>query len=119
MAVLLNEDTAEACQTALEVEQEILISAGTMSEALMVADRRGVGLEMRMLIEDLAMIVVELTSESATRAASAFGQWGKGVHPASLNFGDCFAYELAQARQCPLLFVGQDFSQTDVISALP
>jgi ribonuclease VapC len=40
--------------------------------------------------------------------------WGKGVHPAGLNFGDCFAYEVAMEHGCRLLFVGTDFTQTNV-----
>ena len=47
----------------------------------------------------------------------AYDQWGKGVHPAGLNFGDCFAYALAKMRGSPLLFVGNDFIKTDVIAA--
>ena len=47
-----------------------------------------------------------------------YARWGKGVHPASLNFGDCFAYEVAVAHGCPLLCVGEDFAQTDIDSVL-
>ena len=43
---------------------------------------------------------------------------GKGQHPAALNFGDCFAYALAKQRDCPLLFIGRDFAQTDIVAAL-
>jgi len=55
---------------------------------------------------------------SAHGGAQAYQRWGKGVHPAQLNYGDCFAYELAISQNCPLLYVGQDFAQTDVQSAL-
>ena len=44
--------------------------------------------------------------------------WGKGVHPAALNFGDCFAYEVATARGCRLLYVGADFRRTDVAGVI-
>lgn len=54
----------------------------------------------------------------ADTVADAYDRWGKGVHPAGLNFGDCFAYALAKSQNCPLLFVGDDFAQTDVESAL-
>jgi ribonuclease VapC len=50
--------------------------------------------------------------------AEAYGRWGKGLDPAGLNFGDCFAYELAQERRCPLLYVGDDFAKTDVEGSL-
>ena len=55
---------------------------------------------------------------SARRIAGAYDKWGKGVHPAALNFGDCFAYEVAKEHDCPLLYVGEDFSQTDIEAAL-
>lgn len=45
-------------------------------------------------------------------------QWGKGIHPAALNFGDCFSYEVAKEHGCPLLYVGSDFSETDIEGAL-
>jgi ribonuclease VapC len=41
-------------------------------------------------------------------------RWGRGVHPAALNFGDCFAYEVAKENGCRLLYVGEDFGKTDV-----
>ena len=59
-------------------------------------------------------------SRSPRRGVSAdcYAQWGKGVNPAGLNFGDCFAYEVARSHDCPLLFVGEDFARTDVVSVL-
>tara|TARA_R110002167_G_scaffold48140_5_gene142331 strand:- start:127 stop:315 length:189 start_codon:yes stop_codon:yes gene_type:complete len=45
-------------------------------------------------------------------------KWGKDVHPAAHNFGDCFAYQVARERGCRLLFVGDDFARTDVESAI-
>ena len=57
-------------------------------------------------------------SPSARRISEAYARWGKGVHPAGLNYGDCFAYEVASERGCPLLFVGDDFSRTDLRSVL-
>jgi ribonuclease VapC len=70
------------------------------------------------VIYALGFEVVPVTEASARRIAAAHAQWGTVVHPAGLNFGDCFAYELARERDCPLLFVGADFSKTDVQSAL-
>lgn len=52
---------------------------------------------------------VNVTPASTRRVAGAYKVWGKGVHPASLNFGDCFAYEVAREREMPLLHVGDDF----------
>jgi len=59
-----------------------------------------------------------VTEAMARMVAGAYGRWGKGVHTAGLNFGDCFAYEVAKEHSCPLLFVGQDFSKTDVENVL-
>ena len=62
--------------------------------------------------------IVSLTPASARRVAQAYGRWGKGVHPARLNFGDCFAYDVAKERACRLLYVGDDFSVTDIDGVL-
>ena len=118
MAIILNESKAGACAAALEAEDRLLISAGTVAEALIVAGRRDVGEEVAQLIDGLGFEIVSVTPASARRIASAYEKWGKGVHPAALNFGDCFAYELAKEHDCPLLYVGEDFSQTDIESAL-
>ena len=119
MAILLDEPDADACIDMLESENEIIMSAGTLSEALIVSARRGVGEELAELVEGLGLEIVDLTAASARRAAEAYARWGKGVHPAALNLGDCFSYVLATERECPLLFVGADFRATDVACALP
>ena len=114
MAIVLNEADANACIAALEREDEILISATTIAEALIVAARRNVGEEMGNLIDGLGFNAVAVTPASTRRVALAYARWGKGVHAASLNFGDCFAYELAKEHDCPLLYVGDDFAKTDI-----
>jgi len=58
--------------------------------------------------------MVSVTVEQAEIARCAFRQYGKGHHPAGLNFGDCFSYALAKFTGEPLLFKGNDFSQTDL-----
>ena len=73
---------------------------------------------MERLIGELGLEIVSVTPASASRIARAYGVWGKGVHPAGLNFGDCFAYEVAKEHDCRLLFIGGDFAGTDVIAAL-
>jgi ribonuclease VapC len=118
MAVVLNEPHADACIAALEAEGDLLISAGTIAEALIVAARRNVGEEMALLIEKLGFEIISLTSVSAKRVANAYEKWGKGVHSAALNFGDCFAYEVAKEYACRLLYVDDDFSKTDIESVL-
>lgn len=118
MAIVLDDPEADACTAALVAEDDLLISAGTVAEALIVAARRNVGEEMARLIDGLGFEVVNVTSASARRIAQAYAQWGKGLHPAALNFGDCFAYEAAKARGCRLLYVGADFRRTDVEGVL-
>ena len=118
MAIILNEPVADACIDALEAEDDVLISAGTVAEALIVAARRNVGEEMTRLIHGLGMQIVSVTPASARRIAEAYAHWGKGVHPAALNFGDCFAYEVAKEHGCRLLHVGDDFSKTDIEGVL-
>ena len=118
MAIVLNGAEADACIAALEVEDNILISAGTIAEALIVAARRNVGEEVASLIEGLGFNAVAVTPAAARRISQAYGRWGKGIHPAGLNFGDCFAYEVAKEHDCPLLYVGDDFGRTDVKGVL-
>ena len=109
---------AAACAAALEVEDRLLISAGTVAEALIVAAGRNVGEEMAQMIDGLGFEIVTVTPASARRIAEAYGNWGKGIHPAALNFGDCFAYEVTKEHGCPLLYVGKDFARTDIESVL-
>lgn len=118
MAIALNEPLADACFAILDAEPEVAISAGTLAETLVVAGQRGVAAEMENLIATGGIEVVPFTGESARRVAAAYRRWGKGVHPASLNLGDCFAYALATERDCPLLFIGNDFVNVDVQRAL-
>jgi ribonuclease VapC len=117
MAILLNEPEADSCAEVLETVRDILISSGTLAETLIVAGRRNLETEAGMLLNGLGLDVVPVTAASARRVADVYARWGKGVHSAGLNFGDCFAYELAEDRSCPLLFVGKDFSHTDIIDA--
>ncbi|KJF66440.1 MULTISPECIES: type II toxin-antitoxin system VapC family toxin [Rhizobium] len=118
MAILLDEPEADACASALETDEPLLISAGTLAEALIVAQRRDRSRELEMLIEGLSVDVRHVTPKSAHGVSEAYRIWGKGIHPAGLNFGDCFAYDLAKTEGCPLLYVGNDFSRTDIVSVL-
>ena len=118
MAIVLGEPQGEACMAAIEKADGLLVSAGTVAEALIVAERRNVGDEVGTLIFGLGFEVVTVTAASARRIAGAYARWGKGVHPASLNYGDCFAYEVAIEHDCPLLYAGDDFVRTNVRSAL-
>jgi ribonuclease VapC len=114
LAILLGGPETDRCMEALETETEVLISAGTLAEAMIVADRRNIGAELRTLVEDLGFEVVPVSGAGSSGVALAYARWGRGVHPAGLNFGDGFAYALARERDAPLLFVGDDFTQTDL-----
>jgi ribonuclease VapC len=118
IAIVLDEPEAGACIAALEAEDEILISAGTLAETLIVSARRNVGAEMARFIDRFALDIVAVTPAAARRIAEAYGRWGRGLHPAALNFGDCFAYEVATEHACRLLYVGDDFVKTDIEAVL-
>jgi ribonuclease VapC len=118
MAIVLGEAEADSCAGALEAENDLRISAATVAEALIVAARRNVGEEMARLIDGLGFEIETVTAASARRVATAYASWGKGVHPAALNFGDCFAYEVAKQHGRRLLHVGDDFSKTDILGVL-
>jgi ribonuclease VapC len=81
---------------------------------LIVSARRGLAKDVAGLVASLNFTVAPVLEADARRVGEAHDRWGKGVHPAALNFGDCFAYALAKERDCPLLYVGNDFAQTDV-----
>ena len=68
----------------------------------------------------LAKLGVDVATEppNSLDVLTAYWTWGKGRHPAGLNFGDCFAYDTAKTHACPLLYVGDDFRKTDLQSVL-
>lgn len=118
MAIALDEPEADQVISVLEAERPLVISPVTVAEALVVGRGRGVGAEIQKLIDKFDFQVQTIDLVEARRVAGAYARWGKGVHPAGLNFADCFAYALAEQQDCPLLFVGNDFARTDVRSAL-
>ncbi len=119
MAILKTEPAAIECENILaDSSWRLLISAATITEAHIVAARNQRLTEMKMLISASAIEVIPLTSARAERASFAYQRFGKGFHPAALNFGDCFSYATAEEFDCPLLYVGDDFGRTDLRSAL-
>ncbi len=118
MALLLGESDSDEIAALLGSQESLSISAGTLAEALIVAERRGFGKELAQLLEGLSVDVDEVSAAGAVAVAQAYSAWGKGVHPAGLNFGDCFAYAAAKTSGARLLFVGDDFAKTDVVPAL-
>ncbi len=117
MAILLNEPDGIRCIEAMAVDPSLAISAGTLAEATIVASRHGARAALERLIARLKPEIVPVAAADARRVGDAFDRWGKGIHAAGLNFGDCFAYALAAERACGLLYVGNDFSKTDVAAA--
>ena len=118
MAIALNEPRAEDCITALTAENELLISAVSLTEALIVAGQRNLAVEMAKVLDRFGFNVIPVTEATAQTIAAIYRSWGKGNHPAALNLGDCFAYQVAMEYGCPLLYVGEDFAKTDVPAAL-
>lgn len=122
LAVLAEEDDAAVHAAALVDAQSSLMSAATYVECGIVLDRHpsakaGWNLDQFLLESEISIAV--FTPEQARIARMAYRDFGRGSgHPARLNFGDCFSYALAIDRREPLLFKGDDFSHTDVRSAL-
>ena len=123
VAILLLEPPHERMLACLDGAESRLMSAGSMIELQIVASRRrgptGRDQIVR-LISELEISVVSVTPAQALAAGEAFTRFGPGSgSKARLNFGDCFAYALAAETGEPLLFVGDDFTHTDITPALP
>lgn len=118
IAIALREPGWEACLNVVNAEPRIIISAVNLAETLVVGEHRGVAGTMKSFLDAFSFEVIEVNAGTAQRVAEIYARWGKGRHPARLNFADCFAYDVAMTRDCPLLFVGEDFSRTDITSAL-
>ena len=118
MAVLLDEGPSASVMSCLTENKPCIMSAGTYSELLIVAASNGVSDQVDKFISTTRISIVALDVTAARAVGRAYENWGKGRHPAALNFGDCFAYALAKEENMPLLFVGNDFSKTDVSAAL-
>ncbi len=121
MAILRREPEAQDFRDAIKLASTRLLSAATRVEIGIVALARAgeAGLEqMQALLDHLKLATVPLSAGHAQIAVDAFQRFGKGRHPAALNFGDCFSYALAKATGEPLLFKGDDFSRTDINRAL-
>ena len=117
MAILRREPEERDFRNAIKLASSRLLSSPTRVEIGIVALGRAgeAGLEQaQALLENLKLETVPLSADHARLAIDAFRRFGKGRHPAGLNFGDCFSYALAKATGEPLLFKGKDFSQTDI-----
>lgn len=117
MAMLLGGPSADRLIAAVEPDPRRLVSAATMVEAsLVILGRYGEPGDplLDRLLRSLGAEVVAVDEQQVALARDAALRYGRGRSPASLNFGDCFSYALAVVCNEPLLFVGDDFSKTDV-----
>ena len=121
IAILRRETEADDFLGIIAAAQGCLLSSVTLLETSMVlAGRTGDATswaELDALIARAGMQVVAQDATLAEAARTAFLRYGKGRHPAGLNFGDCASYALARNRSLPLLFKGDDFSRTDLRGA--
>jgi ribonuclease VapC len=120
VAILQDEPSRAALLAKIVQAPHKIMSAPSVLEAHMVLKKthgEKTASLIRENLEDFAIEVVAFTAEHAAEATRAFDRFGKGRHPAGLNFGDCVAYALAQVSGQALLFVGDDFARTDVRTA--
>lgn len=121
LAVILNEEDEPRYSAALIDAPVLRMSAANWVEAAIVVDSyksRAAAVRFDGLFDVLQLRVESVTIEDAYRARAAYSDYGRGYHPARLNYGDCFAYALAKRCGEPLLFKGKDFAQTDIEPAL-
>ena len=120
LAILLQEADARRYAEAIRTASRSRMSVANVLEASIVVESRGgaaAGRELDIFLNRAEMELVPVTIEHVDSARHAWRRFGKGNHPASLNFGDCFAYALADVSGETLLFKGDDFSQTDIRAA--
>ncbi len=121
LAILFAEDDAERYASGIAGAEVRLMSAANYLEAGIVVDNQigaTAGRQFDALVSRAGVRVEAVSREHADIARQAYLDFGKGNHPARLNFGDCFAYALSKSSGLPLLFKGDDFSKTDVLPAL-
>lgn len=117
LAILLDEPESEAIRAAIEADTTRLLSAASLLETALVIETRfgdQGGRELDLLLSRAGIEIVAFDHEHAKQARLAYRAWGKGRHPAGLNFGDCFSYALSKSSGEPLCYKGNDFARTDV-----
>jgi ribonuclease VapC len=121
LAILFAEPDAAVFAKAISEADACKISAATFVEVAAVVEAHAKDRGSRQLdafLRRAGFVIEPVTEEQAHLARQAYSDFGKGRHPAGLNFGDCFSYALAKASGEALLFKGSDFSRTDIVSAL-
>ena len=120
VAVILGQAESSALTRALLAEAPSAVGAPTLAEAALVLQAsigpRGLA-DLRGFLVEFDVHAVPFGEEHWRQAGMAFARYGKGRHPAGLNFGDCLTYAVAKLSGLPLLCVGDDFSQTDLTLA--
>ncbi len=117
LAILFGEPDARRHAAAIMTAYPCRMSVANVLEASIALERRGgeaAADDLDTLMERAEIEMVPVTVEHLGAARRAWRRFGKGNHPAALNFGDCFAYALARTTGEPLLFKGNDFVQTDI-----
>ena len=117
LAILFHEPDAARFATAIAMASSCRMSAATFLETTIVLESRSglaAGYELDAFLQEAGIDLEPVTPEHVLSARRAWRRFGSGNHPAGLNFGDCFAYALAEATGEPLLFKGQDFELTDI-----
>ncbi|MDE2806378.1 MAG: type II toxin-antitoxin system VapC family toxin [Gemmatimonadota bacterium] len=120
LAILFDEPDARRHAAAIMGAHPCRMSVANVLEASMALERRGgepAAQDLDTLLQRAEIELVSVTVEHLEEARRAWRRFGKGNHPAALNFGDCFAYALARTTGEPLLFKGNDFGRTDIDAA--
>ena len=120
VAILFNEADARNYAQAIARADSCRVSAATFVETAIVVESQTKDSGSRQLdafFRRAGITIEPVTEEHAHLARQAFTDYGKGRHPAGLNYGDCFSYALAKATGEPLLFKGKDFAKTDLVAA--
>ena len=112
-------DADRVLQSMLHAPRLLISTATVVETGIVLEARRGesAGRELDILLHRLGVEQVAVSAEHADLARAAYRQFGRGHHAARLNYGDCFAYALAKSAGDALLFVGDDFAQTDIPAA--
>lgn len=117
IAILQDEPERRVLNEAIEAAESCAMSTGSFLETSMVIESRygpdGTR-DLDLFISKARISLASVDADQAYVARDAFRRYGKGRHPAGLNFGDCFAYALAKMLDEPLLFKGNDFVLTDI-----
>ena len=120
IAILRDEPERAAFVRKLGADRVRLLSAANWLEAAIIVDDRfgeNGARDLKLFVLEAAIEIVPVTAAQAELARVAYRRFGRGNHPARLNYGDCFAYALARETGEPLLFKGDDFSRTDIPAA--